>query len=129
MEDVWVESISNVWCQTLLNRVDQLNKIEASSELDPSSEHDGVPEEDAAMISEELREAGISLVNKADVQEWLIVDRHKPGHTTPMMEDMIEAFSKPKHKGGKVDYKDIETSRLSFPRVSHSCTFYSMYGG
>ena len=25
--------------------------------------------------------------------------------------------------------KDIETSRLSFPRVSHSCTFYSMYGG
>ena len=41
------------------------------------------------MISEELRKAGISLVNKADVQEWLTVDRHKPGHTLSTMEDII----------------------------------------
>ena len=74
------------------------------------------------MISEKLRKAGISLVNNAEVQEWLTVDRHKPGHTAPMMEDITEAVSKPKHKGEKEDNKDIETSQLSFPRVRHSCT-------
>ena len=65
------------------------------------------------MISEELREAGISLVNKADVQEWLTVDRHKPGHTAPMVEDIIEALA---NQNTKVRRK---TSRLSPSRVRY----------
>ena len=50
----------------------------ASSERDDSSERDasGEPEhepEDAVVLSEQLREAGFSAVNEADIPEWLCI--------------------------------------------------------
>ena len=86
-EDLKTESTSKVWRKTMLKRVDQLSGAVASSERDVSSDEDacGEPEcepEDAAVISEQLREAGFSAVNREDIQEWLTADRNELGHIT-----------------------------------------------
>ena len=109
-EDVKAETISKVWRKTLLNRVDQLDGTEASSssssESDPSSETDGEAELDTAMMSEELREAGF-IVNEADVQEWLTVDRHEPGYTVLTEEEIVEAVSRPEHESEEEGEEDV----------------------
>ena len=118
-EDMKAESISKVWRKTLLNRVDQLSTAVASSERDASREPEREPE-DAAVISEQLREPGFSAVNQEDVQEWLTTDSNEPGQTTLTEEEIIETVT-------LLDYVDDEDDIAAEPPVpSHSKAFTSL---
>ena len=42
-----------------------------------------------------LKHAGFSSDDEADVQEWLTVDRHKPGYTVMTEEEIVQAVGRP----------------------------------
>ena len=75
-EGLKAEHVTKVWHKTLLNGVDHLSEAVASSKRDFTSDRDASrqPEnepEDGVVISKQLREAGVSARNEADIQEWL----------------------------------------------------------
>ena len=127
-EDLKAESVSKVRCKTLFNRVNQLSGAVASSERDVSSDDDacGEPErepEDAAVISEQLREAGFSAVNREDIQEWLTADRNEPGHTTLTEDQILETVTIP---DGEDDEEDDDNIADEPPIPSHSKAYTSL---
>ena len=58
-------------------------------------------------MSDELRYAGISSVNKADIQEWLTIDTNEPRHTVLTKEEIVETLSRPGHDDDEEDDEDI----------------------
>ena len=127
-EDVKAESISKVWRKTLLNRVDQLSGAAASSERDASAEAECRPEderqpEDAAVVLEQLREAGFSEGNQEDIQEWLTTDSNEPGHTTLTEEEIVETVTLPDCEDDEEDDDDIADEP---PVPSHSEAFTAL---
>ena len=126
-EDVKAESISKVWRKTLLNRVDQLSGAAASSEWDASAEAECRPEderqpEDAAVVLEQLREAGFSAGNQEDIQEWLTTDSNEPGHTTLTEEEILETVTLPDCEDDEEDDDDIADESVP----SHSEAFTAL---
>ena len=117
------ESISKVWRKTLLNKVDQLKGTQSSSELYSSREPNSEPEDDVLM-SDELKEGGFSSVNKADIQEWLTIDRNKSGYTAVMEEENTEAVSSWSMKMTK---NMTKTSQTSLPFLPIACLSTSIW--
>ena len=158
-EQVKAESISKVWCKTLLNRVDQVNGAEASSERVSSEEQEGETaallsaevrhagaeasservfceepegESDAAQLSAELTHAGFPSVDEADIKEWLNVNRNEPGHTALTEEEIVQVVSRPDEEDEEVERRtDRRRTCHSFPQrgLCISINLYTMAGG
>ena len=94
----------------------------AHAEAECIPEGEGQPE-DAAVVLEQLREAGFSAGNQEDIQAWLTTDSNELGHTILIEEDMLETVTLPDCVD---DEEDDDVVADEPPVPSHSKAFAAL---